>query len=304
MLPNNFNLIQMKSSKPSVFIASSVEGLRIADAINANLEHDAHCTIWRAGTFKLSSQTVDDLVKKSSAIDFAVFAFTPDDVAAIRKQEEAIARDNVVFEMGLFIGAIGKDRCYIVKPRGVNMHLPSDLLGMNPADYAADRPDDDVESALNYACKLIKDRIRELGAINHSPFLTASKQSRYVANPPDYRLQDIDLLFLSECVKSQVNSPVGHSFDEICRTLPAHSDHILALSAIKLERLGHVSKSVEQSYNGDYEYFAFAATQNGLDAFLENETRLTDLHKSAPRSSKGNSKMSSSFDDMDDETPF
>jgi predicted nucleotide-binding protein len=200
-------------SKPSIFIASSVEGLRIADAINANLDHEAHCTIWRAGTFKLSSQTVDDLVRKSSTIDFAVFVFTPDDVATIRNHQGAIARDNVVFEMGLFIGAIGKERCYLVKPRGVDMHLPSDLLGMNLSDYAVDRPDKDVESALNYACKLIKDRVRELGAISRVPFTRASSPARHVANPPDYKLEDADLMFLAECVKSQVNSPVGRSFD-------------------------------------------------------------------------------------------
>lgn len=293
------------SSKPSVFIASSVEGLRIADAINANLEHDAHCTIWRSGTFKLSSQTVDDLVKKSSAIDFAVFVFTPDDVATIRKHEEAIARDNVIFEMGLFIGAIGKERCYIVKPRGVQMHLPSDLLGMNPADYAADRPDGDVESALNYACKLIRDRTHELGAIDRSPFAKTSNSSRHVANPPDYKMLDVDLMFLAECVKSQMCRPAGNSFDDISRALTRYPDHALTISAIKLERLGYVAKSIEQSYNGDYEYFAFAATEDGLDAFLKHEARVTEMHKPPTSLQRDHVKKSSSgFDDMDDNIPF
>lgn len=293
------------SSKPSVFIASSVEGLRIADAINANLEHEAHCTIWRSGTFKLSSQTVDDLVKKSSAIDFAVFVFTPDDLATIRKHEEAIARDNVVFEMGLFIGAIGKERCYIIKPRGVDMHLPSDLLGINPADYAPDRPDGDVESALNYACKLIRDRIHELGAIDRSPFVKVSKSSRHVANPPDYKLLDVDLMFLAECVKSQMCRPLGNSFDEIGRAVPRYPDHALAISAIKLERLGYVAKSIEQSYNGDYEYFSFAATEDGLDAFLKHESRVTEMHNQPTPSHKGPAKKTASgFDDMDSDIPF
>lgn len=296
-------------NKPSLFIASSIEGLRIADAINANLEHEAHCTIWRAGTFKLSSQSVDDLVKKSSAVDFAVFAFTPDDVATIRKHETAVARDNVVFEMGLFIGAIGKERCYIVKPRGVDMHLPSDLLGMNPADYAADRPDGDVESALSYACKQIKDRIRELGAINRSPFTKSPGSSKHVANPPDYRLEDIDLMFLAECVKSQVSSPAGRSFDQISRDVGKHPDHTLALSAIKLARLGYVAKTVEEGYNGEYEYYAYAVTEDGLDVFLKNELRVIELHRPpapspARRRTAPGEKPSTGFDDMDDDIPF
>lgn len=294
------------SNKPSLFIASSVEGLRIADAINANLDHDAHCTIWRAGTFKLSSQTVDDLVKKSSTIDFAVFVFTPDDVATIREHQGAIARDNVVFEMGLFIGAIGKERCYLVKPRGVEMHLPSDLLGMNLADYAADRPDGDIESALNYACKQVKDRIRELGAVDRSPFTRAPSTARHVANPPDYRLEDVDLMFLAECVKSQVSSPVGRSFDEIGRAVTNFPDHALAISAIKLDRLGYVAKSVEQSYNGDYEYFAYAATEDGLDAFLKHETRVIEMAKPAPPPTRRSAakKPPSGFEDIDDDIPF
>ena len=266
------------SDKPSVFIASSVEGLSIADAINANLEHVAHCTIWRAGTFKLSSRTIDDLVKKSSIVDFAVFAFTPDDVATIRKHEKVVARDNVVFEMGLFIGAIGKERCYIVKPRGVDMHLPSDLIGVTPADYAVDRPDGDMESALNYACKLIRDQIGELGLIRRAKGAVTSE--RHVANPPDYALQDSDLMFLAECVKSHVNKPVGLSFDEVGRALRQFPEYAWTMSAVKLERLGYIEKTIEHS-DGEYEYdfYAFAATKDGIDVFLQYESQIAELYK-------------------------
>ena len=300
--------MEPKKTKPTLFIASSVEGLGIADAINANLEHDAHCTIWRAGTFKLSSQSVDDLVKKSSAIDFAVFAFTPDDVSRIRSHEELVARDNVVFELGLFIGAIGKDRCYIVKPRGVDMHLPSDLLGMNVADYATDRPDADISSALNYACKQVKDRISELGAIARSPLVRADGAARHVANPPDYKLQDVDLLFLAECVKSRVTSPEGQTFHSISSQLK-NSDHELMLSAIKLDRMGYVEKTVEQEQQGYGEYYAFRATDDGMDILLKNEERIVELSKPAPRARPGygsapKAAKSMGFDNMDDDIPF
>jgi hypothetical protein len=45
--------------------------------------------------------------------------------------------------------SLATDRCYVVKPRNVDMQ-PSDLLGMNVADYATDRPDADIASALNW----------------------------------------------------------------------------------------------------------------------------------------------------------
>ncbi|MFL6679981.1 MAG: TIR domain-containing protein [Burkholderiaceae bacterium] len=298
-------------SKPSLFIASSVEGLRIADAINANLEHEVHCTIWRNGTFTLSSQTVDDLVKKSSAIDFAVFAFTPDDIASIRSQQEHIARDNVVFELGLFIGAIGKDRCYIVKPRGVEMHLPSDLLGMNVADYATDRPDDDLASAMNYACVQIKERIRTLRAIDRTSETAAPGIAHRVANPPTYELQATDLSFLAECVKSRVASPRGSSFHSIEGELKRESSTSLVLSAVKLERLGYVARAIESDEQG-WEFFTYSVTDDGLDVFLKNEEHFNGLSRSVtgrssyPGSTGGATgrKSSTGFSDMDDEVPL
>jgi predicted nucleotide-binding protein len=295
--------------KASLFIASSVEGLSVAEAINLNLDHDAHTTLWRTGTFQLGSVALDDLVKKSSTVDFAVFVFTPDDVSTIRKQEAVIARDNVVFELGLFIGALGKDRCYVVRPRGVEMHLPSDLLGLTTADYEANRPDNDIASALNAACKLIKDRIRELGAIARSPLSKAGSPARHAANPPDYKLLDADLLFLAQCVKSHVANPSGLPFWSIENVLKGESEHALLMSAIKLLRLGYVEKTIETGYEDDSEYYAYRATDNGLDVFLKHENRYVEFRKTSStlqsmRSYAATKKTTSGFDDMDDKIPF
>lgn len=290
-------------TKPALFIASSVEGLYVADAINENLDHDVHCTVWRTGTFKLSSQTIDDLVKKSSMVDFAVFVFTPDDLTTIREKQHATARDNVIFELGLFIGAIGKDRCYVVKPRDVEMHLPSDLLGMNTADYVADRPDGDISSALNLACKQIKDRIKEKGAIDRSPFSKQAGPARHVANPPDYKLQDNDLRFLAVCVRSTISDVVGIPFHQIANQMQS-PDPVLALSAIKLSKLGYIQKTNASDDQG-WEYFAFSATEDGTDAFLKHEDRIIELSAPAPRPGKRNTPpRSTGFDDMDDDIPF
>ncbi|MCV3263293.1 nucleotide-binding protein [Vibrio harveyi] len=134
--------------KPRVFIGSSVESLPIADAIAENLEFDAEVTIWRNGTFNLSSNALDDLISKAKSVDFSIFIFSPDDLTIMRSREKYVVRDNVVFELGLFIGAIGKNRCFIVKPRGVDLHFPSDLLGITPTDFDAARSDEDLASSL------------------------------------------------------------------------------------------------------------------------------------------------------------
>jgi len=130
-----------------------------------------------------------------------------------------------------------------------------------------------------------------------------------VANPPDYKLQDADLLFLGECVKSQVSSPIGRSFGEIERQVERHSEHSLMLSAIELERLGYIEKSIEQG-DGSWEYFAFTATSDGLDEFLRQEARVTELTAPRPRGYGGPPrknvapKSSTGFEDMDDDIPF
>src|SRR6266404_5288638 len=114
--------------KPRIFLASSVEGKRIAEALQANLEYDAVSTVWDQA-FTLSTSTMDQLLYYCTENDFAVFVFSDDDIAKIRGGEFSVARDNVVFECGMFIGMHGKDSAFVVAPRNAGLRLPTDLLG-------------------------------------------------------------------------------------------------------------------------------------------------------------------------------
>lgn len=121
--------------KPRIFIGSSVEGKDIADALQVNLNDFARCTVWDQA-FPLSLTTIDTLLAKFRVSDFAIFVFSPDDVARIRKQDYAIARDNVIFEAGLFMGMHAKELSFIVVPENApNFHLLSDLHGLTTAAY-------------------------------------------------------------------------------------------------------------------------------------------------------------------------
>lgn len=73
-------------------------------------------------------------------------------------------RDNVVFELGLFIGRLGRERCFIVIPKGSEdeIHLPSDLLGITPALYEPNRQDKNLVAALGPAATKITRMIRSL----------------------------------------------------------------------------------------------------------------------------------------------
>ncbi|MFI0400352.1 MAG: TIR domain-containing protein [Thiolinea sp.] len=274
--------------KPRLFIASSSESIAIAEAVNVNLDKELEVTIWKNGTFKLSSSIIDDLIEKSSSVDFALFIFTPDDIAQIRSRQEHVVRDNVLFEMGLFIGSIGKERSFILKPRGIEMHLPTDLLGVTPADYETSRSDGDLVSATNRACSLIKAEVERLGLIN---FVGLSESRKLRTNPIQYTITDYDLKFLSCCLQSHTSYPEGLDFRDISNDLKGIKNDILRISSIKLERMGLISKSVETNNQYGHDYYAYSITELGIDTLLKQEIRLGSQESNMP-------------DDFDDDIPF
>ena len=145
---------------PRLFIGSSIEGLKVARAIQENLEYDAETTIWNQGIFTATKQTLIDLLAQTRKTDFAVFAFTADDQVNIRGNNYSAVRDNLVFELGMFIGHLGLEKCFFVIPRGLaNLHLPTDLIGAMPLDFESNRSDVNLTAALGSACHHIRKKI-------------------------------------------------------------------------------------------------------------------------------------------------
>ncbi|WP_332847992.1 nucleotide-binding protein [Massilia sp. S19_KUP03_FR1] len=149
-----------------VFIASSTEGLNIAYDIQTNLAHDADCTAWPQGIFELSVPPIDSLIKQLDNSDFAIFVFSPDDEIKMRGNTTNSVRDNVLFELGLFIGRLGKNRCFIVAPDAHPMRIASDLVGVTPATYSSKRDPAEMAANLGPACQSIRRAIRTLGRFN------------------------------------------------------------------------------------------------------------------------------------------
>jgi len=127
-------------SIPAVFIGSSSETIAIATAIHKSLSRRRiEPQIWSDGVFQCSRATIEDLMAATTQTDFAVLVLGADDVTISRGRRKAAPRDNTIFELGLFMGALSRDRTYIVAPRPLDIKIPTDLLGVTLLTYQKKR---------------------------------------------------------------------------------------------------------------------------------------------------------------------
>ncbi|MEM9997197.1 MAG: TIR domain-containing protein [Bacteroidota bacterium] len=152
----------MSGSRPSMFIGSSSEGHRVAQHIQVLLDPICEVELWSQGVFGLSQGTLESLVLALGRFDFATLVLTADDLSVSRGTERPVARDNVIFELGLFIGALGRDRTFMIFNRADPPALPSDLAGITAATYEP-HASGNLEAALGAACTRIQRAVERLG---------------------------------------------------------------------------------------------------------------------------------------------
>ena len=150
------------STRPFIFVGSSSEGIAVAKALQAGLADTADITLWNQGIFEPSFGYLESLVNALNLADFAVLVLTPDDVTESRGEDRDSPRDNVIFELGLFIGRLGRQRCFFVHEKKAKLKIPSDLLGIAGATYSG-RSDGDFLAALGPVCTAIEKRVHSLG---------------------------------------------------------------------------------------------------------------------------------------------
>lgn len=126
---------------PTIFIGSSKESLNVAELLEAGLKGpDVDVRIWSNGVFRASKTTIEDLEIQAQNADFAVLVASPDDVVRSRGKSKPAPRDNVLLELGLFMGALTRERTFLLTEAGSALKLPSDLLGVTRLEYSGERP--------------------------------------------------------------------------------------------------------------------------------------------------------------------
>jgi predicted nucleotide-binding protein len=121
--------------RPVVFVGSSSEGLELAKIVQVLLDSNNDVELWDQDVIRLSRGTLESLVDAIPRFDFAVLVLTADDLLISRGTEQQAARDNVIFELGLFMGGLGRDRTFILYDRANPPKLPSDLAGVTAATF-------------------------------------------------------------------------------------------------------------------------------------------------------------------------
>jgi CRP/FNR family transcriptional regulator, cyclic AMP receptor protein len=91
-----------------VFVGSSTEGKPLADAVIGALREAGLSPLPWYDFFKSSRPPLQELELLTLNADAAVLVASADDQAIIRGKKWHQARDNVLFEYGLFAGTIGR----------------------------------------------------------------------------------------------------------------------------------------------------------------------------------------------------
>src|SRR5215510_12143452 len=126
--------------KPRIFLGSSGQQEKLLEAITRGLRDIAEVEPWTT-VFNPGVSTLDRLVELTREVDFAAFVFAQDDWTTKGESRDAASgqaspRDNVIFEAGLFGGALGIRRTFILHANGAK--LPTDLLGLTSVRYDPD----------------------------------------------------------------------------------------------------------------------------------------------------------------------
>ena len=223
--------------KRKLFIGSSGEHVAICQKIKEKIE--ATCSNWldvdiwkRSGIFVLNKGTLESLVQAAREFDYGVFVAAPDDCLFKRMRTMKVTRDNVLFESGLFMGALGLSRTFIMASSKVS--LPSDFNGSTVIMYKGSEPREEELDVL--VDKLVKTKECYCMDHMHSTPLAYGYYEGFVKPIMHTLSEDGDI---------ELSIFVPHSVSELRERILQYRNNTGALEVRKDERLIYQVKDGE-----------------------------------------------------------
>lgn len=158
--------------KPRVFIGSSKEGLDYVTHVIKKLEGIVDFHRWTdPNVFKPNKGILETLIKQAKLSDFAILIATKDDITISpdRGTERVTARDNVIFEHGLFMGATSIERAFLLAHEDTG--LPSDLSGTGSLTFS-DEPG--TYNYIDVVCRHLMDHILKISSQSELGFVPST----------------------------------------------------------------------------------------------------------------------------------
>jgi len=149
--------------RPRIFIGSSSESLVLARTMAGALKRYFSPVVWDKDVFSPGTFTIEGLLEEVRKCHLALFVFSKDDIVKLRGRSYKAARDNVVFEFGLFMAKLGRETCFFLAPRSKDpFRIPSDLSGLIHIPYDAGASAKSPKKGLQSAAVELKGTIDKL----------------------------------------------------------------------------------------------------------------------------------------------
>ena len=146
---------------PKLFIGSSKKNVEVSNLVAMTLHgKEAWVKVWDEGVFGMNESFLHSLLNTVKEYEYAAFVIAGDDMTTSKDESKPSPRDNVLFESGLFMGALGPNNVFLIYDESIEVKIPSDLHGITLASYDGSRIKEGIET-VRTACYLISKKIKE-----------------------------------------------------------------------------------------------------------------------------------------------
>jgi parallel beta-helix repeat protein len=152
--------------KPTIFLGSSKEAEDLTRQLATKLQASRRVNVlpWYKA-FDAGFGALEELARRLSEVDFAAFFLMPEDQVKIRDHTRGVPRDNVIFELGLFMGKLDRERTFALVEEPTAdanaVKLPSDFSGVTQVRYRS--------SDMTALARRLLNDIKRLGPLTRIP---------------------------------------------------------------------------------------------------------------------------------------